>query len=519
MDHFLIFSSRGLQNLQQNVICAFLAVGLTLSAAVASAAPVQSIGKITLTVGQATITSAAGAIRRAQRGEAIEVGDRIETSLGGHVLVRFVDDALVSVRPSSELLVEDYKYDPLAADRSQVKFRLSRGAARAISGAAAEGARDKFRLNTPLVAIGIRGTDFVVHSDALLTTAAVNYGAIVMAPFGQGCAAQSSGPCATSAARLLTADMSGMLAEYRSGFAQAEIRPALGNNTTMPELPRTATAATGARSAAVASPLAAPGTQTTAAASGGGGSPAVAGLGEVASATPADFSRVPYQSNSLVDPDSASGGQLAATSAVAMATRSTALQPAVTDSPVKVDPPATVMPAVPVVPPASLAWGRWGTGPAGSDDFSVSRDDARSDRVATVGNTRYLLYRTAGDFDLAKLSAANQGQVGFALDKGFAQYFGNNGKVEAATVNGGILGINFAARQFNTSLDVNTAATGAMTLSASGAIASTGLFVAAQQDGSKVAGAIALDGKSVGYLFDKVLPAGTLSGITQWKTK
>lgn len=48
-------------------------------------------------------------------------------------------------------------------EQSLVRFRLDRGVARAISGAAAEGARERFRLNTPLVAIGVRGTDFCDH--------------------------------------------------------------------------------------------------------------------------------------------------------------------------------------------------------------------------------------------------------------------------------------------------------------------------------------------------------------------
>lgn len=102
---------------------------------------------------------------------------------------------------------------------------FDQGVARAISGAAAEGARERFRLNTPLVAIGVRGTDFVVRADAQQAQAQVNQGAIVMAPLtAPECQAQATGPCGGSAAQWLSAaDMPGMLMQYRNYFAQPQL--------------------------------------------------------------------------------------------------------------------------------------------------------------------------------------------------------------------------------------------------------------------------------------------------------
>ena len=48
---------------------------------------------------------------------------------------------------------------------------------------AAESARDRFRLNTPIAAIGVRGTDFVVSATQNSIMAVVNAGAIVVSPF------------------------------------------------------------------------------------------------------------------------------------------------------------------------------------------------------------------------------------------------------------------------------------------------------------------------------------------------
>jgi hypothetical protein len=199
--------------------------GQTTAYAPASGARAAAVGEVTLAVGPATRTSADGVPEPVQRGTRVLPGDRLDTAEGGMVHVRFVDGALVSLRPASRLWVEDYRYDPRQVSQSLVKFRLEQGVARAISGAAAEGAKERFRLNTPLVAIGVRGTDFVVRTSEQATTAAVNQGAIVMAPFDSGCLAQALGPCSSPGARLLSADMGQVLVEFRPQLTQPEIRP------------------------------------------------------------------------------------------------------------------------------------------------------------------------------------------------------------------------------------------------------------------------------------------------------
>jgi len=470
-----------------------------------AALTILPMGKITLTVGQSTVTSASGSVRVAQRGEDIPVGDRIDTTLNGHVHIRFVDGALVSVRPASELLIEDYRYDPAAVERSQVKFRLSRGTARAISGAAAEGARDNFRLNTPLVAIGIRGTDFVVHSEDRLTTAAVSYGAIIMAPFGDGCKAQGLGPCATASARLLSADMSGMLAEYRSGVSQTELKHVATPNAQMSDLTKTASLGSSKAS----------GTGGTATVTSGVGPTSTAVTQDASVVAVNELSHIPYRTNNLVDPDSRSADQVSISAAqtVEIPVKSVPTPtPLPTPTPIQ---PVVIVP--PVATPVTLAWGRWGSGPLGPEDFAISRADAMTDRAVTVGNANFVLYRNNGDFDFARFPAS-QGETTFLLDKGFAQYTDNRGQTSAAAVLGGTLGINFSTKQFDTALSLSSAVTGAQTLAIQGAVDRSGMFVAAQ-DGQHVAGAIALDGKSAGYLFDKAVANGTLSGITQWKAK
>lgn len=449
-----------------------LVAGAVAAPAQARSGAADAVGEVTLTVGKAMIVDADGTATAVRRGASIRVGDRVETAEGGHVHIRFVDGALVSVRPTSRLVVEDYQYNPAHIEQSLVRFRLDQGVARAISGAAAEGARERFRLNTPLVAIGVRGTDFVVRTGDGQTQASVNQGAIVMAPFGDGCQQQATGPCGTGAAKLLTAGMGGMLLEFRDNFAQPEIRPI---NSLLPSIKPTAVA--DARPGASDSLP----TRDLVAHSGVGEEAVVAVMvrGAVHEAGEGD--------------------------------RDVAVVPVPPSVPVvPVQPPAPVVPAEPP-PPAQLAWGRWSAA-AQASDISVSREQARLGRVVTVGNNDYALYRAeSGPVFLAQ----SLGSASFALQQSQAHFTNAGAQVQPAQVLGGSLTLNFAARQFGTALSITSTATGPIGLQAAGFLREDGLFNSRSAN-QAVAGAVARDAQTAGYLFEKAAAGGTLSGITLW---
>jgi hypothetical protein len=100
-----------------------------------------------------------------------------------------------------------------------VRLSLDSGEARSISGAASQAAKDRFRLNTPLVAIGVKGTDFVTQVSKETIRVTVNQGAIVMAPYDGGCKAEALGVCTTAHAKELTAKMLGQSLVYSLGSA------------------------------------------------------------------------------------------------------------------------------------------------------------------------------------------------------------------------------------------------------------------------------------------------------------
>lgn len=163
----------------------------------------RSVGTATLIVGAPELFTANGESRSLVQGMRISVGDVIVTESADHAYLTFDDEALVSVRPLSRLVIDEYEYDAAQPDRSTIKFTLEEGVIRSISGNAAKAARERFRLNTSLAAIGVRGTDFVVDSNPNYTVAAVNEGAIIVSPFSAECDRGGNTACAGNAAELV----------------------------------------------------------------------------------------------------------------------------------------------------------------------------------------------------------------------------------------------------------------------------------------------------------------------------
>lgn len=443
----------------------------------------RPVGEVTMSVGPVTRTTAQGLPEMVRRGTPILPGDRLDTADGGHLHIRFIDGALVSIRPGSRMLVEDYKYDPQRVSMSLVRFKLEYGVARAISGAAAEGARDRFRLNTPLVAIGVRGTDFVVRAGESTTRAAVNQGAIVMAPFGADCMAQALGPCGSSSARLLSADMGQLQVEFRPQLAQPEIKPLQGavfaSNST----------------------------------EGGHGQATGRTVAPVAAAP------APNSESALGRSESERQATTAlaegAVTAVLTSYAGTAAPPPPPSPPLVVapEPPPVVLPdPLTPPPPPVLMWGRWAGVAAAAGDFAVPQADAGQGRSVTVGNNLFYLYRIQdGATDLAK----GLGSYQFALSNSYAHY-DLGGRLSSAVVEQGRLTLDFANLRFATDLRVNNALTGPIGIAGSGFIRSDGIFYDRSVAGQAIAGAASLDGRTAGYFFDKAVGAGTLSGITLW---
>jgi hypothetical protein len=205
-------------------LCAALFLGAM--AAPARAQGQAAVGEVSFVSGAAVVTNRGQA--PVSVGSKVFAGDRLQTAAQSHVHVRFLDNAFVSLRPETELHIELYEYDPADPGRSRVKFSLNKGTSRLITGRGGQSAKENFRVNTPVSAIGIRGTDFVVQTSQESTRVAVHQGAVVLSPLDSGCSAQALGPCAGPGARELAGSLSFQYLEVRGGLPAELIAPKNG---------------------------------------------------------------------------------------------------------------------------------------------------------------------------------------------------------------------------------------------------------------------------------------------------
>lgn len=428
------------------------AAPLTMASGAAPVAKVPEVGVVSLAIGDSLLRGADGRARAVERGARIRVGDRIETGHNGQVHLRFVDDGAVSVRPDSVLQVQDYLYDAARPELSEVRLKLEKGIGRSISGGATEVDKTRFRLNTPIAAIGVRGTDFIVQAQPDAVRAMVADGAIVMAPYGAQCSAAGLGPCAGGDARELSAEMGRWVAEVRPGDAATRLVRADDAGEAAGKQPSTAAAAA-ARSTGLLA----------------------------AEPTSNEMQR---------------GNDRAAAEMLHMA----AVQVPELNRPPALD--------------AKLVWGRWTIYPAAGDKLTIPYALARLGRHITVADYGAGLFRSDG-FDSNKIfGAAGAGPVEFRLTHAEANHESAAG-ITAAKVNAANLTIDFGRRNFATALDLTSASGVAGQVRASGQIRNDGLFVAVDPT-QKLAGALSGDGREAGYSFESWAGSDVFRGRTLW---
>lgn len=176
---------------------------LTLAAAFACPAAMGGeVGEVVFAAGSASV-QADGIPHAARKGLRVEEGATLKTGGNGYLYLRTDDGGFFILRPNSTGRVMVYHYDTSHPKDSQIKIELEHGVARVISGNAAKEARERFRMNTPVAAIGVKGTDFSVFTDANETRVSVQSGAIVVSGFSDDCAPTGNGPCGGDNTKIL----------------------------------------------------------------------------------------------------------------------------------------------------------------------------------------------------------------------------------------------------------------------------------------------------------------------------
>jgi len=125
----------------------------------ATAAVAQNAGEVEFSRGVGFAQSPGQIPRTLGKGLPLREGDRLTTSDGGSAIIKLEDGTRMTVRPNSEIVLQQYKFAENATDNSMV-MQLLRGGMRAVTGLIAKSSPNAARIQTNTATIGIRGTDF-----------------------------------------------------------------------------------------------------------------------------------------------------------------------------------------------------------------------------------------------------------------------------------------------------------------------------------------------------------------------
>jgi hypothetical protein len=125
----------------------------------------QAAGEVEFSRGVGFAQTPGEAPRTLGRGLSLKEGDRLTTSEGASAIIKLQDGTRMTVRPNSELVLQQYQFRENAPDNTFL-MQLVRGGFRAVTGVISKASPNAARVQTNTATIGIRGTDF----DARLCT-------------------------------------------------------------------------------------------------------------------------------------------------------------------------------------------------------------------------------------------------------------------------------------------------------------------------------------------------------------
>lgn len=118
----------------------------------------KPFGRVWRIAGDVTAAPRSGANpRHLQSGDQVFVDERVQTSLGGEIVLKEADGGLIAIRPNSDLRIDAFAAEGKKTDH--IQLHLFVGSLRAITGWIGRLNRPGDRIVTPTATIGIRGTD------------------------------------------------------------------------------------------------------------------------------------------------------------------------------------------------------------------------------------------------------------------------------------------------------------------------------------------------------------------------
>ncbi|WP_394779223.1 FecR domain-containing protein [Undibacterium sp.] len=435
----------------------------------ASTAYADEAGHIVFVAGKAEIGGQQVALNAA-----VNEGAELSTGADGYLYLKTIDNGFFILRPNSRARIVSYHVDQKDPSNTHIKLELVNGVARSISGEAVKQARQNFRFNTPVAAIGVRGTDFTVFTTQETSRVAVSYGGVIVSGFGGACAPQGTGPCEGGASVELFARQRDQLVQISRGQNKPQLLQSNGAapDVVAPPRPDEPNGKNGASTGV------APVIVTTVLASN-------------------DVNLDPQKGQSL-----------------AQAIGTPVLTP--------VTPITPVTPVTPVTPTApevtnTIIWGRWQNVLGLTANIDVDKFAAQNKVIAR--NDYFALFQKNG----TEWQLPSSGAMGFAMTDSSAFVKNQStGDISLAKLENGSLMVDFAKTTFTTSFDL-LSDSDRFKFQAQGKVYSDGQFTGLNTypNNMLVNGVLTAEkGGSAAYLFQGRLDDNRLaSGITMWNKK
>lgn len=124
----------------------------------------QRIGTVKQVRGESWLGQS-GARRAATSGEGVFEAERVSTGPRGAATITLKDGTILTMGPNSTMDLSQFQYNS-TTQQGNFALNLLQGSVRVVTGLLARINPDLFKITTPTSVVGVRGTDFIVETEA-----------------------------------------------------------------------------------------------------------------------------------------------------------------------------------------------------------------------------------------------------------------------------------------------------------------------------------------------------------------
>ena len=118
-------------------------------------------GTATLVASHGEVMAISANVERSlTQGDPVYVEDQVITGDKSFAMLQFIDGAIVTVRPHSKIIIEQYVFN--GGDEDAALLNLMEGGLRIITGAITKSRPESYKVKTPVALMGVRGTEFAI---------------------------------------------------------------------------------------------------------------------------------------------------------------------------------------------------------------------------------------------------------------------------------------------------------------------------------------------------------------------